>query len=394
MAQKVGFPADTEFLVFEQSSSTFMKKILAEGSFERGWGCVSLIFQLPPGTPLPATDFPWAVGAPASGDESSLPRAVHLTEASTVEEFCSKTVDAIVYLFEDQALPVRKVSFSPAISLANFKLFLARTLGLDYDPAANAILIYKKDYHEMRPGTTELKDDPRYGLGYEFSGAATTDFHIWARFIPDMPEAKVAQLQELTVEAGTVNKFQPERCKLFVPKSTQIRGVLERLVANGFVPASNDLRFFKTHSAKIEKEAALDDVVMPYESTLFVAQIPTLADTQVLLRVCHVSNDQTYLRGFLAPFLLVVDRGDRVQDVIDRLKSELGIEEKAFQRLRFLIGGQHAGMNYDSALLKGEWTWGEAIEAAKLKADAWFYIIYPPNAKTTRYREQAVKIYN
>jgi hypothetical protein len=72
----------------------------------------------------------------------------------------------------------------------------------------------------------------------------------------------------------------------------------------------------------------------------------------------------------------------------------MGIEEKAFQRLRFLIGGQHAGMNYDSALLKGEWTWGEAIEAVKLKADAWFYIIYPPNAKATRYREQAVKIYN
>jgi hypothetical protein len=50
--------------------------------------------------------------------------------------------------------------------------------------------------------------------------------------------------------------------------------------------------------------------------------------------------------------LLVIDKGGRIQDVIDRVKDELGIEEKAFQRLGFLIRGQHAGLNYDSALLK------------------------------------------
>jgi hypothetical protein len=37
---------------------------------------------------------------------------------------------------------------------------------------------------------------------------------------------------------------------------------------------------------------------------------------------------------------------------------------------------------------------GEATEAAKPKSDAWFYIVYPLNAKTARYREQAVNIYN
>jgi hypothetical protein len=313
-------------------------------------------------------------------------------EAETVEQFLRPMADAVVYMHDDQTVPVHRVAFAPGLLLAELKAFLAEVLRFNYDPDRSAMIVYKKDSYDMKPGNA-VKDYREYGVSYDFASHSLS--HIWVRFIPGMPESQVGQMQELRVDFGPINQLQTSRTVTFVPKDTPIEGIRARLVNVGFLQEAKDLQFFKVSESKIDRVMAPGDTLGYYENDLFVSVVPPVSGPGVLLRGGHFANEMNYWRGILSPFLVAVSETETVPEFLERVKAGLALPEAEVKKLKFFIGGQYASMTDDSALVKGDGRMAEFVRTAAIKGNLYLYVVHPSNTKSTsRYGEKAVKIYN
>jgi hypothetical protein len=419
LAGRLGFLEGTEFILFE--STSWATKRIPEGSTcFNSYSAALLLFQVKPGTPIPESSYPWVltpqpVEAPAEPAKTTtkatkkrkkeeevidprideLPRTLYQAgKVGTAEQFLRKTADAVVYMYTDQTVPVHRISFTPEMSLDEFKRFLATILGLDYDPGRSAMLVYKKDHFDMKPLTSEIKDWKEYGLTYEFSGNTGSYFHIWVRFIPGMPESEAGQMQEMVVDRGEINKLQPKRTLLFVPKDSPLREIRTKLIETQFIREDEDLRFYKVYLSRIEKQLDDNETLAHCETGLFIAPAPpVLEPDQYFLKGVHVSNESTYLRGILSPFLLIIAANETVPQITERVKAELALPDPELKKIKFMVGGRYASMAFESKLLKGDKTFAEFIEGAVFKHDVYLYVVHPSNTKA-EHAQRAVKIYN
>jgi hypothetical protein len=230
IAHALGFPENTHFLAFECIPPSTAKKVLDSATFATSIAPISLIVQLEPGEALPPTEHEWTKASQAPPLE--LQTAVAETkypnltvfrslpgQRGTVDQFLRASVEAVVFSWQNQQTPVCRVEFAPAIVIDQFKSFLASALSLSYNPAVSSLIVYKKDITEDKPGAV-VNGDPRYGLSYEFSASALTEFHIWVKFLPDVPESQLALLQELTVYITDLGTLSTRTHQLFVPKTS------------------------------------------------------------------------------------------------------------------------------------------------------------------------------
>jgi ubiquitin carboxyl-terminal hydrolase 7 len=401
VARKLGFPEETDFLVFEwTSSSSSVKKIPPTHSFATAIAPVSLILQLEPGAPLPPSDYPWASESRAPPTETSqttekkpfpeLP-VIHNVpgEVETVEHFLHTGVEAVVFRWEDQTVPVCRISFVPTIVLDQFKRFLASVIPLDYDPATSSMIIYKKDLAEQKPGAS-VKGDPPLGLSCEFSVAARTEYYIWVKFLAHVPESELALSQEVTVYLAEVNNLAGRTHQLLIPKGASAEKLREQLISTGLAPDDPNLTLYRAPLGKPDRRL-LPEQPVGTGAQILVAVIPAMGDGQRLLRGAHVINQGTYFHGIPPPFLLVISAEETVAQIVERVKAGLALPEVEWKRLKLVVGDQHA-LAARTTLLKGEGTFQEFVTAARITGEPYLFISHP--SKTGPVAERALRIYN
>jgi ubiquitin carboxyl-terminal hydrolase 7 len=402
VAERLGFPAETTFLVFEEATAS-LKRLKDTDTRPNGYGAASVIFQLEPGTPLPETSYTWAVSDTPSGpatparDDSAasvlLPVKAYSTDAAeTVDLFLKNTIEAVVYTIEAPRTPVCRVTFPATITLSQFKTFVASALGISYDPATAAMTIYKKDRNDAdKPDTTPIREYANYGLTFEFSANVATEYRIWVDVNNSVSEADAALQQAVTVEYQASLDSPPTAQRVFVPKDGQLDVFREKLVEAG-ITSDATARVYRLYDHKIDRLLTTYEKIYSTDLTVFVTPADFGADAAHVLKGVHAVYD-TYLRGILSPFFIRVTRTETVPDFLARVKQFLQLEDADYKKLRFMLGTQYAQYSH-AAVLKGDKTMGEAMSVVSTTADVYLFVIHPSDRKVAASRDPSLRIYN
>jgi ubiquitin carboxyl-terminal hydrolase 7 len=137
VSERLEFPPDTQFQIFEETDGFVTKLDAAEAPGASGFAAKRVVLQLPPGTPLPPTAHQWS--APDVDD-----RHFRFFDGSGIEPF-NQTVTADVYGYSDCSKPLCRVTFVGFCELEPFRTFLAGALKWQFDPATDSLLVYKND---------------------------------------------------------------------------------------------------------------------------------------------------------------------------------------------------------------------------------------------------------
>jgi hypothetical protein len=125
---------------------------------------------------LPQTGYAWDAPPPAVEQPDGFPHVTY-TSASVemVDHYLRNTIEAVVLLCDAPAVPVCQINCPANLTLDEFNAFVAKAGGVQYDPGAAAMTIYKKGSAEDRPDSTPIREYPNYGLAFEFSTNVTSD---------------------------------------------------------------------------------------------------------------------------------------------------------------------------------------------------------------------------
>jgi hypothetical protein len=250
---------------------------------------------------------------------------------------------------------------------------MATALSLSYDPAVSSLIVYKKDFTEDKPGAV-VNGDPRYGLSYEFSLSSLTEFHIWVKFLPDVPESQLAISQELTVYVTDLATLVTHTHQLLVPKTSTGAVVRAQLTSSGLAPDDPNLRLYRTVTGTPDRVIQPDDIIA-LATQVLAAVVPSLDDGQVLLRGAHVTKEGGYFRRIPAPFLAIVDASETVPRLIERVRVGLALGAKEWKRLKLMIGEQYATPSRGT-LLKGDDVIQVATLTAQITGDPYLFVIH------------------
>jgi hypothetical protein len=104
------------------------------------------------------------------------------------------------------------------MAVDQFKRFLATALVLDCDSVMLSI-ISKMNLFDDRSGAA-VNGDRRYGLSSEFSLSSQSEFHIWVKRLPDVPESCLTICQELTLYLAELNRTSIQIHHLLITKGS------------------------------------------------------------------------------------------------------------------------------------------------------------------------------
>jgi hypothetical protein len=377
VADRLGFPADTTFLAFEETSTIVRKADPMYNSYP----AASLIFQLEVGTPLPETSHEWEVQRVAVG----LPTKSYETEAvETVDIFLKNTIEAVVLRCEAPETPVCRITFPATVTLSEFKTFVASAIDVPYDPATSAMAIYKKDRVENKPDTTPIREYPNDGLVFEFSANAASEYRIWVQIDPEISEAVAATRQAVIVEYQESADVLPKSQRILSPKDSYVDDFLSHIVQAQIITDMN-VKVYCLYDHKIDRQLSTHDRIYSTYTTVFIAKpsVLALSEQEHLLKAAHVVHE-TSLRAILSPFFVKAGDNEKISDFLARLKLMLQVDDAEYTKLRFMLGGQYPQYT-PSAILKGEKTMGEAINAISTTTTTSVYLfVIHPGEKTTR----------
>jgi hypothetical protein len=330
VAAHLGFPRDTAFLVFEETASGPLRRMASPQIAPSATWVAALIFQLPPGAPLPQTSYPWAAASLAQTEEAvaeasdGLPFVRHEgTTVETVNLFLLGAVDAVLFRYENPSAPIARISFGTGLTVIELQTFIARVLGVQFNPTADSLLLFKAD---MANSQIPISSSSPGEVAYQFSQKKL--HRILARYVPSVPEGKLRSLIDLAVAFSEDGYFITRSTQVFFPAMITVSQVRQFLINSNFIPDVPNLRFLLIWSQSIESVVKdLDTQVRRYRSMRLDLVPPdqvNLPPRSLLVQSARVHEDFSVVG---LPFLFVLRLAEPVSDLAVRIRTALHLTE-------------------------------------------------------------------
>jgi hypothetical protein len=348
---------------------------------------------------LPPTSYQWYECVvesvlPELKQFEDLPCVKYADTISEKDVWCVKyfvhEVQAVLFSIEDRTRAVCRLVFPSCISSDALAKLIANAASLSFDPASDALLIYKKDSNGPGPASSYIYQTS--DLMYEFPSTTPTLYHLWYRLEKGITNERIhMHLTDLTIEYSEDGYNVTKELRRVFPHNVMISKVRSDLVSDGFLPETEYLRMSKVSEHKIESEFQPHELLYSLHIVRFDI-IPedqrNMGENDWLVSVFHCTCDSIgYYKNSGTPFWLRVGKTETVGAVWSRILKICGnLEERCH------LIGQSGYVSSSSPRLRDAWTMEEAFEKVSVQSGTRKLAIVHPKKSTVG--NEGVKIYN
>jgi hypothetical protein len=361
----------------------------------------TLILQLDPQKPLFNTNYPWVTTSVAATTEdakstedefSGLPS--HSTEGTneSVDKFLSGSINAILFNFEAPEQAVARIAFSRGSTVAQLKEFVSPILGIRFDPLTDSFLLYKGDTADPSQQFTAISSTLSGEIAYQFSQKKL--YRVYARHVPSVLESRLTSLTDQSITFSEDGYSITRSTRLYLPHYSKISEVRRQLIERHVIPDSPQLRFAIVYLSNIEQIVTDLDISLSYYQILRIDIIPEdQRDSAAMIIPVGFMKHNTYLTGIGNPFFFALRMEEKLQDLRNRLRTALKMEEDEFKKWQiFVTNDSRPTYTSSGVFLKGDKPIGELLESI---THAGLRLFLVRGAARGRHgQDQPVKIYN
>jgi hypothetical protein len=416
IAERLGFPATTQFVVYEEVGSTArLVQTLSQTTSHYAVG--TLILQLEAGVALHATTYQWVTtpfvhvsdtqgekDAKKKSEDEAAFAGLPIVRASSsshadIDKFLTGSVDAILFNFDAPDQPVLRISFSTGMTLEEFKRFVAESLKLQFDQSADSYLLYKGDTTDPNtPQAHPISSLHAGEIAYQFSGKQL--YRVFARVVRGIPESRLSHMTDLAIQYSEDGYTVTKTLRLYVPWDSSLVQIRQQLVDKQVFPEASDIRVATLWSRSFEK-LVKDMNYKPHQwETIRIDVLPEdqRGPDVYLFEGCFMIQEN-YLKATGNPFFFPLKKDEKVPEFAQRLRVALKIGEAEFKKTSLLVSREKPTSTASGVTLKGAKTVEETIASLGTLDQAFPFklaVIQPSTTKSyyTSRGDESVKIYN